>query len=214
MHGDLDSEALVRAAMVAVEEMVAEELADMTVGDVTERLVPEMSSFEALCERAIVDADACLFAAVSRIEEALHAEAEDDMLVAHALRGLLLCARAAELLATEPAAERAIGTGHAERVSLKHWRGTVARCRAMPARDFLVLLFESMVLSQHFAVAANRYDGGTQRLRISIEEEGLTVLASDRWWPRLTSDRLASAMALAADCGLIKVGEDGTFEAA
>ncbi|TKC98023.1 hypothetical protein [Polyangium fumosum] len=214
-RGDRDSEMMVRVAMLAIEEILGEDAANFTVGDLAERLVPEMDSFEALCERAIVEEDACVFAAVSRIDDALRSESEDDTLVAHALRALLLCARAAELLAVEPVAERAMGTGHVERVSLKHWRGTVARCRSRPAREFLTLLFESMVLSQHFAVAANRYDGGTQRLRVSIEEEGLTVLAPKPWRVQLTSDRLASAMALAADCGLIKVGEeDGTFEAA
>jgi hypothetical protein len=155
-----------------------------------------------------------VFAAVSRIDEALRPEAEDDTLVAHALRALLLCAIAAELLAAEPVAERAMGTGHAECVLLKHWRRTVARCRAMPARELLVLLFEGMVLSQHFAIASNRYDGDTQRLRITIEEEGFALLPRKRWKPSLTSHRLASALRLAGDCGLSKVGEDGTLEAA
>jgi len=41
--------------------------------------------------------------------------------------------------------------------------------------DFLRLLFENLILSQHFAVAARRFDGRTHRLRISIEEEGLCV---------------------------------------
>jgi hypothetical protein len=68
------------------------------------------------------------------------------------------------------------------------------------------------VLSQHFVVAASRYDGGTQRLRITIEEEGLVLLAPDAWWPRLTPDRLASALALAGDSRLIDATEDGRFE--
>jgi hypothetical protein len=212
MRGDRDSQALVYAGMAALEEMVSEELSDLTVGDMAERLVPEMTSFEALCDRAITDEDACVFAAAARVTDALEAEAEDDVLVAQALRAMLLCAKAAELLEVEPVAERAMVTGRAERVSLRHWRGTVARCWARPVREFLMLVLEGMVLSQHFAVAANRYDGGTQRLRITIEEEGLTLLPGKLWEPSLTSDRLASALRLAGDCGLIKVGEDGTFE--
>jgi hypothetical protein len=213
VRGDRDSEALLHAAMAALEEMVADDLSDLRVGDMAERLVPDVTHFEALCDRATVDDDACIFAAAARVTEAVDAEVEDDVLVAQALRAMLLCAKAAELLSVEPVAERIMATGRAERVSLKHWRETVARCWTMPVREFLMLVFEGMVLSQHFAVAANRYDGGTQRLRITIEEEGLTLLAPDAWWPRLTPDRLASALALAGDCGLIKVREESNFEA-
>ncbi len=211
-RGDRGSEALVHAAMAALREMVSEALSDLTVGDLTVLLVPRMTNFEALCDQAVVDEDACVFAAAARVMDAL--ETDEDVLVVQALRAMLLCARAAELLRVEPVAERAMATGGAERVSLRHWRDTVARCWAMQVREFLLFVLEGMVLSQHFAVAANRYDGGTQRLRITIEEEGLVLLAGKHWAPALTSDRLASALALVGDCGLIKAGEDGTFEAA
>jgi hypothetical protein len=37
--------------------------------------------------------------------------------------------------------------------------------------EFTRFLFENLVLSQHFSVAARRFDDETQRLRISFEEE-------------------------------------------
>jgi hypothetical protein len=70
-------------------------------------------------------------------------------------------------------------------------------------KEFLRLLFENLILSQHFAVAARRFDGRTQRLRISIEEQGLEFLADDPFVPTVTHDRLRTALSLMADCGLI-----------
>ena len=60
-----------------------------------------------------------------------------------------------------------------------------------------------MVLSQHFAVATNRFDGGTQRLRITIEEEGLDALISEPWEPYIASDRLETLLSLMGECELI-----------
>jgi hypothetical protein len=66
-----------------------------------------------------------------------------------------------------------------------------------------------LVLSQHFSVAARRFDGEKQRLRICIEEEGLTFLADDPLRPVVTPDRLATAVNLMADCGLLKKDASG-----
>lgn len=65
-----------------------------------------------------------------------------------------------------------------------------------------------LILSQHFTVAARRFDGQTQRLRISIEEDGLEFLADSPVFPSLTPNRLYTALSLMADCGLI--GWDGS----
>lgn len=70
-------------------------------------------------------------------------------------------------------------------------------------KDFLRLLFENLILSQHLTVAARRFDGRTQRLRISIEEEGLEFLADYPFVPTVAHDRLETALSLMADCGLI-----------
>jgi hypothetical protein len=70
--------------------------------------------------------------------------------------------------------------------------------------EFLRYLFENLILSQHFSVAARRFDGQTQRLRISIEEDGLTFLANKPLEPVVTPDRLATAVSLMADCDLLR----------
>jgi hypothetical protein len=97
--------------------------------------------------------------------------------------------------------------GIAERMSLSFLRDTMDRCSGVEVVEFTRFLFENLVLSQHFSVAARRFDGETQRLRISIEEEGLEFLADKPLVPFVTPDRLATALSLMADCGLIQWDE-------
>jgi len=82
-----------------------------------------------------------------------------------------------------------------------------------PLIDLVSLVLNNMVLSQHFAVATNRFDGGTQRLRITIEEEGLEALVSKPWRPYIAADRLGTLLSLMADCELIKrsANDEGYF---
>ena len=63
----------------------------------------------------------------------------------------------------------------------------------------------------YFSVAARRFDGATQRLRISIEEEGLAFLADSPLIPSVTPDRLATALSLMADCGLLRGDEENGY---
>lgn len=72
-----------------------------------------------------------------------------------------------------------------------------------PLEHTISILLENLILSQHFAVATNRFDGGRQRLRIIFEENGLEALVERPWQPRITADRLASSLSLLVDCGLV-----------
>ena len=99
----------------------------------------------------------------------------------------------------------------AERVSLTHLSDTLKRCPLMTPLAFLRHLFENLDLSQHFSVAARRFDGATQRLRIIIEEEGLAFLADSSLIPSVTPDRLATALSLMADCGLLEGDEENGY---
>ena len=98
--------------------------------------------------------------------------------------------------------------GGPERISLAYWRKTLDRSSELPIRSFLVFLFENLLLSQHFAVAAGRFDGTVQRLRIAIEEEGLVSMVHEPWKPIVTPDRLATALSLASECGVIEFDEE------
>jgi hypothetical protein len=127
-----------------------------------------------------------------------------DKLAPLCLRTLFLTAAFTRLLADQGAARLETKRGGADRISLEFWTKTLLRCRDFELRDFLRYLFERLILSQHFAVAARRFDGNTQRLRISIEEDGLEFLPDKPpLVPSITPDRLRSALSLMEDCGLI-----------
>jgi hypothetical protein len=130
-------------------------------------------------------------------------------MVAYSLRALFICARFTDLTIKSRPAE--LHLGGAERVSLVYLRDTLSRCSSMTLLAFLRHVFENLILSQHFSVAARRFDGATQRLRISIEEEGLAFLADSPLIPSVTLDRLATALSLMADCGLLKGDEESGY---
>ena len=52
-------------------------------------------------------------------------------------------------------------------------------------------------------VAAGRFGGGTQRLRITVEELGLELLVPEVLNPVVSRDRLATALSLMVECGII-----------
>jgi hypothetical protein len=129
---------------------------------------------------------------------------QDDAIVPYALRALFVCARFTDLMFGTKTVRPELMQGIAERMSLSFLRDTTDRCSGLEVVEFTRFLFENLVLSQHFSVAARRFDGETQRLRISIEEEGLEFLADKPLVPFVTPDRLATALSLMADCGLIQ----------
>ena len=138
---------------------------------------------------------------MERIEEMTKNHSEE--LAPYCLHALFYCAALSTVLQDHAASKVELQRGLVERVSLAFWTETLVKWRDLDMRDFLRLLFENLILSQHFAVAARRFDGRMQRLRISIEEEGLEFLADEPFVPRVASDRLRTALSLMADCGLI-----------
>lgn len=136
---------------------------------------------------------------------------QDDDVVPYALRALFICSRFTELLQPTKAIRRELMLGSSERLSLVFVKDTIDRCGALTLAGFLQYLFENLILSQHFSVAARRFDGQTQRLRVSIEEEGLSFLADKPLAPFVTPDRLATALSLMADCGLLTLDGSGGY---
>ena len=116
---------------------------------------------------------------------------------------LLLMRRFGEWLAEDALLKQQIGRGGTQRISLAYWCRVFDKNSDQPLEHLLSVLIENLILSQHFAVATNRFDGGRQRLRIILEENGLEALVEWPWQPRITADRLASALSLLLDCGLV-----------
>lgn len=89
---------------------------------------------------------------------------------------MLLARRFAEWLSEDAILKHEIGRGGTPRISLAYWRKVFDKNSEHPIKNLLSVLIENLVLSQHFAVATNRFDGGSQRLRIILEESGLETL--------------------------------------
>jgi hypothetical protein len=98
-----------------------------------------------------------------------------------------------------------LALGGAERISIAYWKEFMEKYGCERPREFLSYLLEYLVVSQHLSVATRRYDGGTQRLRISIEEEGLSSLTGKCWDPPVTDDKLYNAVSLMSECDLVEL---------
>jgi hypothetical protein len=129
---------------------------------------------------------------------------QDDGIVPFALRALFICAHPTDLMSGTKVVRPELMQGLTERMSLTFLTDTIDRCSGLQVVEFTRFFFENLVLSQHFSVAARRFDGETQRLRIGIEEEGLEFLADEPLVPFVTPDRLATTLSLMADCGLLQ----------
>jgi hypothetical protein len=70
-------------------------------------------------------------------------------------------------------------------------------------------IIESWVLGQHVRWSVARSGDETQRLRLAVDEGGWVRLRSKLSGPfRPTPDRLATALALSANCGLLRRTKD------
>lgn len=122
--------------------------------------------------------------------------------------GLLLCAAFA---GAENAPSNMVQLGTAPRLSLSVLRNRLTGLGDVTAAEAFEYIVEAMVISQHFSTAVNRFDGRNQRLRLSIEETGLTALVSSPWQPTVTEDRLGTLLSLAAQSDLIATTDDGEY---
>ena len=143
----------------------------------------------------------------------LLAELEKDGGIAHliAFRILLLIPSYVELLAEAGHLEQMMRNGGPQRISLRYWVDFLTTMAQSPLPEFFRLLLEHYIISQHLAVAAGRFDGNAQRLRISLEEEGLSALVREPLYPRVTPDRLWIALSLMADCAMVKADAQSEF---
>ena len=133
-------------------------------------------------------------------------KARNERFAAFSLYALWLCVSFARCFAEND--RSLITVGSAARLSLYHLRKRLIALGDISLKQAIQFILESMVLSQHFATAVSRFDGQNQRLRLSIEEDGLISLAGKPWQPTVTEDRLPTVLELAADCGLINKTDD------
>ena len=99
--------------------------------------------------------------------------------------------------------------GGASRVSLRYWYDAVEKMLKRPSYELVDWTIKNLIVSQHFAVGTNRFDGERIRLRIILEEDGLETLVRRPWHPVVTPDRLAALLSLMNSCGLIRSDDAG-----
>ncbi len=122
--------------------------------------------------------------------------------------GRRLDERIGEGAAAEDEIRAACQLGEAERLSLAHFRDWVAERMDAPAATAAIELLETHVLSRHLAVGVGRFDGERQRLRFTLEEEGLAPLIGAPLVPSVTEDRLAALLSLMVECGYLRRHRD------
>jgi hypothetical protein len=165
-----------------------------------------VDTLDDLIAKGLSDPDYCVFSHVEALKEEFKNSFE--AVVPKALTVLVLCSKFTDLLGADPHMSWLLNLGRAERLSMQYCKDFMDKHASERPREFLSYLLEHLVVSQHLSVATRRYDGGTQRLRISIEEEGLTSITGRSWEPPITSDKLTNAISLMGECGLVKFNRD------
>ena len=102
----------------------------------------------------------------------------EESLPATCLFSLLLCAAFTSKLMPNAREAKA---GGPFRLSLRHTADRLAAIGRMPLVEGIRYILEAMILSQHFATAVGRFDGAAQRLRLTLEEDGLEPPSPARW---------------------------------
>lgn len=183
-----------------------EVFAKKTPDSAVESWLGEIKTLDDYILRAMTDDGVSLFWLSRELERVVGDE--PDSVCVPAVKLLLLMRRFGEWLTDDSRLKQEIGRGGAPRISLAYWCKVFDTNSQQPLEHLLAVLIENLVLSQHFAVATNRFDGGRQRLRIILEEGGLEALVEYPWQPRITADRLASSLSLLVDCGLVSYDSD------
>lgn len=204
---------IVKSAISSIQESVEILPAGDTSNQIMIKLFAGINDLSALMNIIDKDTSYCIFNLMQKLENELavmkDAKKDKGLLMPYSMRLLFLCAKYVDVLKDNEVLVRFINHGRVERISLRYWSDILQKWGDRPIEDFLRFIIENLILSQHFGVAASRFDGQRQRLRIAIEEEGLVPLVHNPLRPFVGDDRLRMALLLAADCGLISMSEEG-----
>lgn len=146
-------------------------------------------------------------------DELAEAVAEgDNRVLTSAFYCLLMLNQCRPFMEADDLLSRHLERGDAARQSLAHWFRTVERFQSRPARELIDWTIKNLVVSQHFAVGTQRFDGEKIRLRMVLEQDGLESLVLKKpWQPAPTPDRLAALLSLLESCGVVTLDGDECY---
>ncbi|TLM67381.1 MAG: hypothetical protein FDZ69_04615 [Deltaproteobacteria bacterium] len=202
-------EDILRSALTAIKGHPQFFVRMQVAGDLLSTLGQRYPTLDDYLNSFAIPTQDCIFRQIDVLLDALKNNSDD--LVPVALKLLATCAHLTRLIRDGYGAPPQLSIGGRDRVSLSFWCDILDKWAGRPLNDFLLYLLENLILSQHFGVAASRFDGNGQRLRLTIEEEGLTPMVSKRLEPFIGDDRLHMALLLLADSGVIAKTTDESF---
>ncbi|WP_438480843.1 hypothetical protein [Oleiharenicola lentus] len=154
----------------------------------------------------------CIFDLVTRLFDSIDEDVNQAVPIAGRL--LLVTSALTNWLLLGDQSQPFLNKGGAERVSLTHQLRHFTSRGDLAFGEWLCEVVETWVIGQHLKFATYRFDGGTQRLRFTFDEDGLEFLAEKPSFPILSRDHLAAALSLMAECGLVKFDlTEGAFSA-
>ena len=157
--------------------------------------------------------DLDLFGLINETIDITRNGGSDDRLLAAATHLLVLSGLLAATLESDESLSRQFESSPG-RVPLKTTLTLIAD--EGPLEDTYYRILAEMVIGQHMAWAVARNTDETQRLRISLEEEGLVPLGGKPLEPAPTADRLENLLPLLAEarrCHQLKADGSIKFEA-
>ena len=209
LDGARDISSLVTDAEIAFREHDFDLPSKNSASDIMATLTESAESLEEIAARGQANALFCPFALMGRIH-GMRSQITDEI-SANCIYCIFLCAAIAKCSTIND--KRLLSIGGQYRQSLSYICQRFDALGSSPLAVAFGFILETLVISQHFAIAVNRFDGQNQRLRLTIEENGLETLVSKPWAPKVTEDRLPTLLRLCSDCGLIRRPSDDTFTA-
>jgi hypothetical protein len=204
--GDRQARQLATAAVASLHNSSGKEFQKKTPEEMLATWIGRFKKPEDYIQAAMQDEEQfCLFNLGGELETAVREQPDDIWPLAFKL--LMLTRRFYDWLSSHEELLSDMAHGKSERISIAFWSKTWDKNCRYPVIDLVAHVINNMVLSQHFAVATNRYEGETQKLRITLEEEGLELLVSKPWRPYIAADKLQTLLSLMASCNLITTSD-------
>lgn len=183
---------------------------DTAVADLMSNFASLAQDSDGLFNYASAHPDCALVEMTRALEDECGSLSRNDEVVARAIELLALVGVHTEHFLRNVALSPYVISGALRRMPL-HWLATTMRSlAALNFERFAETVIETWLISQHLGVAASRVAGEGGKIRLSIDDAGITSLlpaATKCWSPGLSADRLAVALSLLAECGKIDMFE-------